>query len=107
MTQVESIVEAQLQHMLEIINDYRQHESNVILAETRTLARDVVNKAYADTKVRLRQSILQDRIRVREAITSAQAQLDTQVRQQQQQKDQNLLEKAWDLLQQKLEKNLD
>ncbi len=102
MTQADSIVEAQMQHMLEVIDEYRQHESKIILAEAKTQVSDVVNKAYADTRQRLRQSILQERIRIREAITSAQAQLDTRTRQQQQKKDQSSLTKAWTLLQQQL-----
>lgn len=102
MKQADSIVEAQLQHMLELIDEFRQDQSSSILNEAGKQARAVVKQAYADGRAQLHHNVMKDRNRVREAITSAQAQRDTHIRQQQQQADKSSLQKAWILLENQL-----
>jgi hypothetical protein len=98
----ESIVDAQLQHMLSLIDEYRRDQSSSVISEARDKARRITKQAYREAREQLHQSVMQDRLRVQDAINSAQAQRDTRIRQQQQQADKTLLGKLWDLLEQEL-----
>lgn len=100
-----SIVDAQLQHLLEFLDTHREEQCSEILAHTRDEAQQEIREAYSKARGRLHQAVLDTRAQARLRLTSAAARRQTRERQQRQQEDQALLERAWqplhELLQQR------
>jgi F0F1-type ATP synthase delta subunit len=98
-----SIVDAQLQHLLEFLETHRDEQCAEMLAQARSEAQQEIRQAYNEARARLHQAVLYTREQARLRLTSAAARQQTRKRQQRQQQDQVLLERAWQPLQELLQ----
>jgi hypothetical protein len=97
-----SLVDAQLQHLLEVVEQHRDERCNKLLDEANTQAQQLLKRAWGEGRARLRQAVLDNREQMRRQLASAQARQQTQLRMQQQREDQTLLARAWQPLHDKL-----
>jgi len=105
MTLPGSIVDAQLQHLLEFLGSHRDEQCTEMLTQARSEAQQEIQQAYGEARKRLHQAVLDTREQARLRLTSAAARQQTRERQLRQQQDQALLKRAWqplhELLQQR------
>ncbi len=102
MNKTTSVVDAQLQHLLEVVERNRDERCRALLAEARTQARLLVEKAHREARVRLHQKVLETREKVRLQLASAQAQRETRLRLQRHRADRALLTRTWQPLTEKM-----
>jgi hypothetical protein len=102
MNEFASIVGAQVEALLQLVEDYREHRCGEILEHARVEAATAVEHAHREARARMRKAVEEERARSQEKIISTQARLQTQRRQGQQKADAVLLRQAWDALQQRL-----
>ena len=102
MNELASVVDAQVEALLQLIEDYRERQCRQILDHARIEARRAVRDAHREARARMRKAVEEERARSREKIISTEAQLQTQRRQGQQQADTVLLQQAWSALQKRL-----
>lgn len=93
-----NVVEAQLQHLLGVVEDYRQRRCAEALDQAHGQAQQLIKQAYHDARLHMHQEILNIREEMRKQLASAKAQQQTRSRQLQQQADQELLNHAWQSL---------
>ena len=103
MTTPGSIVDAQLQHLLEFLDKHRDEQCTEMLTQARSEAQQEIRQAYSEARARLHQAVQHTREQARLRLTSAVAQQQTRERQQRQQEDQALLERAWQPLRELLQ----
>lgn len=90
-----SIVDAQLQELLDIVRRRQEEECAKLKADAQTQARTIIRQAYRDARDRLHQDILTTREDARQQLNKAEAQYQTKLRLIRQELDQNLLASAW------------
>lgn len=102
MNQLASVIDAQVEALLQLVKDHRERRCREILDHARVEAATAVKHAHREGRARMRKAVEEERTRSREKIISTEAQLHTQRRQAQQQADTVLLQQAWDALQGRL-----
>lgn len=91
----ETIVSAQLQHLLAKLDAHREARCEELLAQARSEAQGVIRHAHEKARARMHQAVVNTREKTRQQLVSATAQEQTRQRQLRQQQDQALLERAW------------
>ncbi len=102
MNEYASVVDAQVQALLQLVQEHREHRCQEILEHARTEAAAVIQQAHRNARARMRRAIEEERTHTKEKVASTRAQLQTQGRQRQQRADATLLEQAWELLRARL-----
>ncbi|NIQ44086.1 MAG: hypothetical protein GTN85_18665 [Pseudomonas stutzeri] len=102
MNESTSVIEAQVEALLELVEDYRERRCRQVLEHARAEAVAAVKQAHHEARTRMHKAIEEERTRSQQKIAATQAQLQTQRRQRQQQGDTALLRTAWDALQERL-----
>ena len=102
MNEFASVIDAQVEALLQLVEDYRERRCGEILEHARVEAAKAVKHAHHEARARMRKAVEEERARSQEKIISTQARLQTQRRQGQQKADATLLREAWDALQQRL-----
>ena len=100
MTDAPIIVDAQVEGLLKLVDDYRQSRCREILEQAQ--ADKTVKHAHQEARKRMRVAIEQERVRVQDKLASTRAHILTRRRQRQQQADLVLLQKAWERLHDRL-----
>lgn len=90
-----SVVDAQLEHLLEVVDRHRGEQCNTLLEQARSQAEQIVKQAHRDARTRFHRDVIDTRESMRRQLLSAESQRQTRLRQQRQQADQALLERAW------------
>ena len=103
MNEPDSLVDLQLQHLLEVVEKHRKERCQTLLDEADAQARQLRKRAWREGRTRLHQAVLDNRELLRRQLASAQARQQTQLRMQRQREDQALLERTWLLLYDKLQ----
>lgn len=98
MTKPGTIIGAQLDHLLEVVNSHRDERCNRIRSEAHQHAREVVRQAYRDARQRLHRDVQESREQMQRSIASARAKQKTQARLHKQQADVQFLKMAWQQL---------
>ena len=88
MSMPETIIEAQIERLLEVVQDYRSKHCREIIDQSRLDARDIVRSAYKTARQRLHLDVLDSRERMKQELAAARAKLD----------------RAWELLTRQLER---
>lgn len=102
MNEPDSLVDLQLQHLLEVVEQHRKQRCQALLEEANAQAQQLRKRAWREERARLHQAVLDNREQVRRQLASAQARQQTQLRMQRQREDQALLARAWQPLHDKL-----
>lgn len=102
MNEVANVVDAQVEALLQLVEDYREHRCREILERARAEAATAVRDAHREGRARMHKAVEEERVRSHEKIVSTHAQLQTHKRRGQQQADTALLQQAWDALQKRL-----
>jgi len=100
-----SVVDAQLQHLLEVVASDRDKRCHAVIEETTELARQVVKQAHHDARAQIHEDFSELREQIRQRLTSAEAQQQTRMRMLRQKADQDFLDAAWLPLQQALQRH--
>lgn len=102
MNEYASVIDAQVQALLQLVKEHREGRCREILEQAQTEAAAVVKQGHREARARMRSVIEEERARTKEKIASTRAQLQTQRRQRQQRADTALLEQAWEALRPRL-----
>lgn len=94
----ETIIEAQIERLLEVVQDYRTQHCQEIMEQSRLDAQDIIREAYKTARQRLHQDVLDSRERVRQELAATRAQQHTLDMHQQYKIKRQFLDQAWDLL---------
>lgn len=105
MSRPESVVDAQLQHLLDVVERDREQRCRALIEEAREEARRIVAQAHREARARARKDLGELREQVRQRRASAEAQRQTRLRQLRQQADQAFLSAAWQPLRQALQRH--
>lgn len=95
MSSEQSIVDAQIQELLDVVVRRQEEECAKVNNEAQAQAKRIVKQAYRDARARLHQDILTTREDGRQELNKAEAQYQTQLRLIRQELDQNLLASTW------------
>jgi vacuolar-type H+-ATPase subunit H len=95
MTKPGTIIDAQLDHLLEVVNNHRDERCDKIRSEAHQHAREIVRQAYRDARQRLHRDVQESRQQMQRSIASARAKQKTQARLHKQQEDLQFLDMAW------------
>lgn len=104
MSEPQTIIEAQVGELLELVENHRQDSCRHVLEQAQAQAATIVRQAHHDARARMHTAIEQERARAREKIASTRAHLQTRRRQRHQQADMLLLERGWEKLHEALMK---
>lgn len=102
MNEPRPVLNAQLQQLLGLVEQYRQERCAEILDKGREQGDEVVRRAFHEARTRMHQAVLALRAHMGQQIASAEAQLQTRNRQRRQEADQQLLLQGWQQLHQVL-----
>lgn len=97
-----SIVDAQVQRLLEVVSEYQKQACSTLLNSAETQSRQIVSQAYTLARNRLRLDVQESRQQMESALFSAKAKQHTFLMQQKHQVDRGFLDKAWELLESQL-----
>lgn len=97
-----SVIDAQVEALLKLIEDYRESRCRQLLEKARSEAAMIVRQTHREGRARMHKAITEERSRTHEKLASTQARLQTQRRQRQQQADMALLQRAWAALREAL-----
>lgn len=97
-----SIVDAQVQRLLELVAEYKQHQCDSILEHARQQSGKIIRDAYRSSRARMRHDIQLTRQDMREKLSAAHAKQHTVKMQQQHNADIAFLNQAWQRLADKL-----
>jgi len=97
-----SVVDAQLQHLLDVVERDRETRCRAVIGAAEQQARQIVSQAYSEARARTHDDFSELREQIRQRLASAEAQQQTRLRQLRQQADQAFLSAAWQPLQQAL-----
>jgi len=98
-----SIVDAQVQRLLEIVEEYRKQQCDSLLTQAQQDSSQIVRQAYREARIRMHQDIQDSREHMRNELSGARAKLHTLMMQQRHQADQRFLEQSWKILADKLQ----
>jgi F0F1-type ATP synthase membrane subunit b/b' len=97
-----SVADAQLQHLLEVVERHREARCDELLAQARQRAAAILKEAHRQARGRMRESNDELRLDMRQQLRSAEAQRQTRARQRRQQAAQKLLLHTWEPLREAL-----
>lgn len=97
-----SIVRAQVDTLLEVVQEYQNEQREYLFTQARQEARQIIRQAYRDARLRLHQYIFESRERMQKEIVAAKAKNHTVRKQLQHKADRLYLNQAWDMLEDKL-----
>ena len=83
-----SIVDAQVQRLLEIVEEYRKQQCDSLLTQAQQDSSQIVRQAYREARIRMHQDIQDSREHMRNELSGARAKLHTLMMQQRHQADQ-------------------
>lgn len=98
MSAAKTMVDAQLQHLLEVVDRRREEHCARVREEAQAQARQIVRQARRETRSRAHEDLLGLREQIRQQLVSADARWQTRQRQQRQQVAQALINAAWQQL---------
>lgn len=93
-----SIVGAQLQRLLEIVESYQQEQCHQFREQAEQQSRQIIQHAYRNARARLRNHILEDRHYLEQELSATRAKRHTFNMQLKHQASQEFLEDSWQLL---------
>jgi len=102
-----SVLDAQSQRLLQLVEDYREQRCTSLLDRADQQARELLRDARHQALERVREAIAAERARGRERIETAEARLQTRHRQREQQQTLAALEQAWPRLEAALQARWD
>lgn len=105
MSMPETIIEAQIERLLEVVQDYRSKHCREIIDQSHLDARDIVRSAYKTARQRLHLDVLDSRERMKQELAAASAKQHTLGMQQQYKVNRQFLDRAWELLTRQLERH--
>ena len=97
-----SIVDAQVQRLLEIVSSYQQEQCSVLLEQAGQQSQQIIRYAYRDARMRLHRDIQDSRQHMQQELSATRAKLHTMMMQQRHRADQEFLAQSWELLVKKL-----
>jgi F0F1-type ATP synthase membrane subunit b/b' len=97
-----SIVDAQVQRLLEIVNKYQQEQCDVLLEQANQQSQQIIRQAYRDARLRMHRDIQDSRQNMQQELSATRAKLHTMMMQQRHRADQEFLAQSWELLVKKL-----
>lgn len=95
MSEPKSIVEAQVQHLLDVVDKHRSNQCSKLRNAAKESANKLISNAHSDARRRLHEDIRQAREFAHQKLTSTRALLQTRKRMARQQLDEALLQDAW------------
>ena len=98
----QSITEAQVARMLEIVQRYQQEQCEAILSQAQLEADSVRRQAYTEARRRLRQDVIQSRENLQRETAALKAKQQTQDKRRRHALEKQYLQQAWQLLEQQL-----
>jgi len=90
-----SVLDAQSQRLLQLVEDYREQRCRTLVDRAEQQSRELLGQARHDALERVREAIAAERARGRERIDTAQARQQTRRRQREQEQTLAALEQAW------------
>ncbi len=103
MSEPKSIIDAQVQHLLDVVDKHRSNQCNKLRTAARESANRLISNAHSDARKRLHDNIKKARNYAHQKLTSTRALLQTRKRMARQQIDEALLEDAWNQMQTSLQ----
>lgn len=97
-----SIVDAQVQRLLEIVNNYLQEQCGVLSEQAGQQSQEIIRQAYREARLRLHHDIQDSRQHMQQELSATRAKLHTMMMQQRHRADQEFLAQSWELLVAKL-----
>lgn len=97
-----SIVDAQVQRLLEIVNNYQQEQCGVLSEQAGQQSQQIIRQAYREARLRLHHDIQDSRQHMQQELSATRAKLHTMMMQQRHRADQEFLAQSWELLVAKL-----
>jgi F0F1-type ATP synthase membrane subunit b/b' len=97
-----SVVDAQVQRLLEIVADYQQQQCSALLDQAQRQSQHIIRQAYRNARLRLHHDIQDRRQQMQQELAAAHAKQHTLLMQQRYRADQEFLNQAWELLAEKL-----
>lgn len=91
----DSIVDTQLQHLLDVVEKHRNEECTKLINQARAQARNTIKKSYAEARQRVHEDIANTREYTRKQLASTEAHYQTQLRLTRQELNQKLLATTW------------
>lgn len=98
MSAANTVVDSQLQHLLEVVDRRREEQCARVTKEAQAQARQIIKQAWRESRSRAHEDLLDLREQIRQQLASADAQLQTRQRQQRQQVEQELINAGWQQL---------
>lgn len=98
----ESIVDAQVQRLLDIVQEYQTQQCDELLFRAQDESRQIVRQAYHEARQRLHQDIQHSRNRMQQELFAMRAKQHTMMMQQRHQAERRFLNQSWELLAEKL-----
>lgn len=98
MSEPGSVLDAQVQTLLALVEQHRERHCARIAAEAQQQREAILRQAHHDARQRMREAIRSERLRTREKLEATAAQLQTRERQQQHKSALLMLHRGWELL---------
>lgn len=99
----DSIIDAQVQRLLDIVRLYQQEQSDALLSEAQRESREVIRQAYQLARNNVHQDIQLTRQHIRDTMAAARAKQHTLMMQQRHTAASSFLEQCWGMLEQSLQ----
>lgn len=98
MSEAHSVLEAQVETLLALVERHRIERCSELLAQAQTRCHAILTEAYGEARARVHKAILTERRRGQDKLDTTRAQLETRARQQQHRTTLLLLQHGWELL---------
>ncbi len=98
MSEPGSVLEAQMQTLLTLVEQHQRSRCEQVLATARAKRSEIIGQAHHDGRRRMHEAIDTERRNAREKLEATRAQLQTRARQQQHKSALLLLHRGWELL---------
>lgn len=105
MNMPESVVDAQLQHLLEVVEQDREKRCQAVIGEAGRQAQATIRQAHREARSRVHDDFIELREQIRQRVASVEAQQQTRQRKLRQQADQEFLDAAWQPLEEALQRH--
>ena len=102
MNESKGIIDAQLQHLLQVVEQNRDLRCRALLDEARERAHALVKQAYSEARGRLHRNVVSTREKARQQLAAVEARRNTRLRLLRHRMDQALLVRAWEPLYEEL-----
>jgi len=104
MSTPKSIVDAQIQHLQNVVEHHRATACEKIQLLAQTKAHGLISKAHENSRRRMHEDIVETREKEHRQLASAEAQIQTRKRLARQHSDEELLRTSWKLLKESLQR---